>query len=667
MPSTPGGIAGEPVPACRESKRGRGPGRKKAELAGIAVIMSRENPDACRERLACMLAAMQRGGDGSSGSCCVEEMGMYLGWACPGGSFSDCLPILSGDGSATLVFAGETCPDSGEISALRGKGYDVSGLDARYLIHLYEDKGIEFVEGLNGWFSGALVDRRKSRCFIFNDRYGMRRLFIHEGKESRYIASRASAILSVVPETREFDPAGLAEYITCGCTLGARSLYRDIQVMPAASLWTAADGCIEQKRAYFVPREWESQDRLDEGRYVDAVVGMFPAVVRRHSKARVPVGISLTGGLDTRMLMACLDTSPGEFPCYTFASIYRDTYDVKIARDVARRCGQTHTALVLGEEFLRDFPRYMEDAVFLSDGYLGLPGAAELYVNFLAREIAPVRLTGNYGSELLRGVRAFKSALPGPGLFKREFDPHLHEAVETFRTLASMDPVSFALFQQAPHFGYGRSGIEDSQVLVRTPFMDNDLVRLVYRRPAAYENGTELSVSIIERYRPDLAAIPTDRGDLGRGGPPARLIRRACRETLFKGEYWASNGWPDVMAVLSCLKPWRSMEEALLGRHKFQHFAVWLRERQAEYVREILLSRPAMPECFERRTTEEMVRSHLDGRGNYLNEVDMALTITLIAKLLLGPERSIGPREGREQAAAGREAATSARQNIRLA
>ena len=636
-------------------------------MAGIAVIISRENPDTCRERLAWMLAALRHGGSGKSGSCCVEEVGVYLGWACTRGPFMESLPIDSEDGSATLVFAGEVYPDSGDIRALHGRAHEVSGLEARHLVRFYGDKGIEFVEGLNGWFSGALVDRRKSRCFIFNDRYGMRRLFVHEGKESRYIASRASAILAVAPETRYFDQAGLAEYITCGCTMGARSLYRGIQVMPAASLWTAADGCIEQKRNYFVPREWEGQDRLDEGRYEDEVAGMFPAVVRKYGKARVPVGISLTGGLDTRMLMACLDLSPGEFPCYTFASMYRDTYDVRIARDVARRCGQTHESLVLGEEFLRDFPRYMEEAVFLSDGYLGLQGSAELYVNSLAREIAPVRLTGNYGSELLRGVRAFKSVLPRPGIFQREFDPHLHEAVETFRVLADMDPVSFALFQQAPHLGYGRSGIEDSQVLVRTPFMDNDLVRLVYRRPAAYENGTELSVSIIERYRPYLAAIPTDRGDLGGGGTPARLIRRACRETLFKGEYWASNGWPHAMAVLGRLKPWPAMEEALLGRHKFQHFARWLRERLQDYVREVLLSPSAMPDCLDRRTVEEMVRCHLDGQGNYLDEVNLALTMRLSTQLLLSPERSMGAGAGSERAAAGQKDAKSARQKIRPA
>jgi len=614
-----------------------------------------------------MLAAVRHGESGSSGTCCVEEMGVYLGWACPKEAFSDCLPIHAGDGSVTLVFAGEVYPESGEIMALRGRGHDVSGQDARYLIHLYEERGIEFVERLNGWFSGALVDRRRSRCFIFNDRYGMRRLFVHEGKESRYIASRASAILAVAPETREFDPAGLAEYITCGCTLGDRSLYRDIRVMPAASLWTAANGSIEQKRVYFDRQDWEGQDRLEAGRYAEAVMDMFPTVVRQYGKARTRVGISLTGGLDTRMLIACLDMSPGEFPCYTFASMYRDTFDVRIARDVAKRCGQTHTALVLGEEFLRDFPRYMEDAVFLSDGYLGLPGAAELYVNSLAREIAPVRLTGNYGSELLRGARAFKSAMPRHGLFKKEFNPYLHEANRTFGDLAPIDPVSFALFQQAPHLGYGRSGIEDSQVLVRTPFMDNDLVRLVYRRPAAYEEGAELSVSIIERHRPDLAAIPTDRGDLGSGSPPARLIRRACHEALFKGEYWASNGWPHAMVMLTGRMPWLPMEETLLGRHKFQHFARWLRERLTEYVREVLLSRPAMPDCFERRTIEELVCRHLDGQGNYLYEVDMALTIALIAKQLLSPERFTGPRAGREKAAAGQGTENSARKKIRLA
>ena len=92
--------------------------------------------------------------------------------------------------------------------------------------------------------------------------------------------------------------------------------------------------------------------------------------------------------------------------------MYRDTYDVLVSRRIAERCGQPHQVLVLGDEFVRASPDYLDKAVFISDGYMGLSGAAELYLNGQARKVAPVRVTGNYGGELLRGFRAFKGTVP---------------------------------------------------------------------------------------------------------------------------------------------------------------------------------------------------------------------------------------------------------------
>ena len=120
------------------------------------------------------------------------------------------------------------------------------------------------------------------------------------------------------------------------------------------------------------------------------------------------------------MIMASLDAPSGTLPCYTFGSMYRDTYDVRVSRKVARQCGQPHHVLVLGEAFVRDSPDYLEKAVFISDGYLGLSGAAELYLNGLARQIAPVRITGNYGGEMLRGFRAFNSSRPRGGFLSAD-------------------------------------------------------------------------------------------------------------------------------------------------------------------------------------------------------------------------------------------------------
>jgi asparagine synthase (glutamine-hydrolysing) len=605
-------------------------------MPAIVGIISPESPDECKRRLLSMLGALTYEAFYDSGTRFIDEQGCYLGWT----SRRDCADLTpasgSRDGGPVLIISGELFPEGDTIRELRKDLPTVRQDDAQGVISRYEECGEAFVRELNGCFAGALVDRRRGRCLVFNDRFGVKRLFVHQEHETVYFATEAKALLRVLPETRGFDRTGLAEFLTCGCTTGARSLFTGISICPAASLWTIAKGKVIAKSVYFHRSEWEHQERLDEEHFRDRFDAAFASSVRTYSRASVPVAMSLTGGLDSRMVMACTDASPGQIPCYTFGSMYRDTYDVSIARRVARRRAQPHTVLELGQAFLQDFPRYLEGAVYRSDGYLGLSGAAEFYLNALARNVAPIRLTGNYGGELLRGVRTFKAAMPRPGFLDPLLERDLRDAVEGFNDVQDIDPLSFTLFHQAPNQGYGRRAIEESQVALRTPFVDNGLVKLVYRRPVVSLDGFRLARSVIGRHAPELLAMPTDRGDLGKTGRPGRMIRAAYREALFKGEYWANHGLPGWAGAVSSSVPWRRMTRLFLGRHKFEHFGRWFTNELSGYIRDTLMAQSSLPDCFDRLRVEHMVDSHLRGERNYVDEIDAALTVTLTRRMLLG-------------------------------
>ncbi len=604
-------------------------------MPGLVGIISLESPNICKSQLREMLFSIEHESFYNSGTCWYQDLGVYLGWTCHKGAFNDCMPIINEKEDKSLFLAGEVILAPEVITNLKLKGHSITRTDASYLIHLYEELGDRFFAEMNGWFSGLLVDREKKICYLFNDRFGMKRVFINEGKQAIYFASEAKAILSVLPETHDFDHIGLSEFLTSGCTLGSNSLFKGINILPPASFWTLRNGAIENKGFYFNRADWESQERMNKDQFVNSIKDAFPAVVRMYSKAQLPVGISLTGGFDSRMVMACLDISKGSFPCYTFGSMYRDTFDVRIARQVAKDCDQSHTVLVLGQEYLRNISRYMEDAVYRSDGYLGLSGAAELFVNSIARDIAPVRLTGNYGSEMLRGTRAFKSTMPDIGFILPDFQTSLKEAQRTFGEQGKIEPISFALFYQAPNQGFGRLAIEDSQVIMRTPFMDNSFVKLFYKAPYQELSGTDLSIAIIAHLRPNLLKIPTDRGDLGKGIFLTRVFRRIIGEALFKGEYLANHGMPHWVASITRQSPWVFPEKILLGRHKYYHYRSWIKNELSGYVRDVLLSRSQIPSCLDYRQIEYMVNSHIDGTRNFTDEIDKALTIKLCERLFV--------------------------------
>src|SRR2546427_107062 len=127
-------------------------------------------------------------------------------------------------------------------------------------------------------------------------------------------------------------------------------------------------------------------------------------------------------------------------PCYPFRGAYRDSQDVTIGRTVAKFCKQPYEVIHVGKEFLSRFPHYAERSVHLTDGCVEVSRAPVLYANERAAEIAPVRMTGNYGSEVLRTVRAFKPVKPTPGLFRPEVLPQIDAASETYAGLTQTHP-----------------------------------------------------------------------------------------------------------------------------------------------------------------------------------------------------------------------------------
>ena len=346
------------------------------------------------------------------------RLGVYVGWIARKNSFSDGMPLQNENNDVALVFSGEEFPEPGIIQQLKKRGHQLKKPTCSYLVHVYEEDS-SFPACLNGRFHGLLTDRNKEIAFLFNDRFGMHRLYYHESHNAFYFAAEAKAILKVRPELRSPDLQGLGEFVACGSTLENRTLFSGIRVLPPGSRWLFRKGRLERKDEYFKPSDWEQQTQLEPIRYHDELRGVFSQNLPRYFAGDEPIAMSLTAGLDTRMIMAWQGRAPGALPCYTFGGMLRDCQDVTLARQIAQRCGQPHQVIEVGNEFLSRFPHYAERAVYLTDGCIDVGRSFDLFLNERARRIAPVRMTGNYGGEVLRGVRAFKPEEPSVGCFSQ--------------------------------------------------------------------------------------------------------------------------------------------------------------------------------------------------------------------------------------------------------
>jgi asparagine synthase (glutamine-hydrolysing) len=560
------------------------------------------------------------------------EHGIYVGWVARCGCFDDGMPVRSEDGEITLFFSGEEFPRPDLKSALQCRGHQLSKETASYLVHRYEDEE-DFPKGLNGRFHGLVADRAQGTVMLFNDRYGLQRLYYHESRDAFYFAAEAKAILKVRPELRRTDPRGLGEFVVCGCVLENRTLFSGIHVLPPGSAWIFRKGVLEAKNSYFDPTEWEQQDALEPAEYYRQLRTAFVETLPRYFNGGGRIGVSLTGGLDTRIIMAWRRAEPNSLPCYTFGSMYRDNEDVKLARRVAQICRQPHQVITTGTEFLSRFAHYAERSIFLTDACVDLGRSPDLYVNERAREIAPIRMVGTYGSEILLQDVMFKAEDPTQGPFEplREY---ISAAIQCYNSSRRSHPVSFAAFRQSPWHHYGVLALEQTQLTVRTPYLDNRIVKMVYQAssPSAVAINGNVRLQLLREGNSALANLRTDRGV----GGSASTFARWFLEFLFKAEYAYDLGMPRWMARIDHLFAPLHLERIWLGRHKVFHFRVWYRDHLHDYVREMLLDKRSLARPYLTRAgVERVVNGHLRGDCNYTTEIHRLLALELAHRLFV--------------------------------
>jgi len=601
-------------------------------MPGIVGLITKLPRAAAEQQLLAMVKCLRHESFYNCGTWSDEEHGVYVGWVARRGSFADGMPIRNEDGEVSLFFSGEEFPDPDWKRTLREHGHQFSNEESSYLVHRYEDEA-DFPKELNGRFHGLVADRRQGTTTLFNDRYGLQRLYYHESKDAFYFAAEAKAILKVRPELRGTDPRGVGEFVACGCVLEDRTLFPGIHLLPPGSAWVFRNGALEARDFYFEPKEWEQQEALKPEEYYGHLRAAFVDNLPRYFNQNERIGVSLTGGLDTRIIMAWHKAAPNSLPCYTFGSMYRDHEDVKLARGVAKICEQPHQVITAGPEFLSQFAHYAERTIWLTDACVDLSRSPDLYVNERVREIAPVRMVGTYGSEILQHAVMFKASEPAPGVFE-PLQAKIGEAIGTYNKARDGHPVSFVAFRQSPWHHFGVLGLEQTQVAIRSPYLDNEFVKTVYRAPGpdSVAINSAARVQLILDGNPALAKFRTDRGIRGLNS----VFTRTALEFFFKAEYAYDMGMPQWMAQIDHVFAPLHLERIWLGRHKPFHFRVWYRDQLHDYVRQILLDKQALDRPYVSRAgVERIVNGHLRGNRNYTTEIHRLLSLELAHRLFI--------------------------------
>jgi asparagine synthase (glutamine-hydrolysing) len=593
-------------------------------MPGILGIISR-NPAAEHQRMAGHMVTIMRHETFYVGGTFSEPaLGVQAGWTAHEHSFAAGQPFQNEAKDISLLLAGECLDD--------GNGNGEAAGPAR-IIALYEQYGGAFVEKLNGLFSGLMIDSRQKKAILFNDRYGMERIYWHETPEAFYFASEAKSLLRVLPRLRAFDREGAAQFLGAGCPLGGRTLFQGVSLLPGGSRWTFQNG-ETRRQSYFSPAQWEALPKLSEPEYQGRFGAAFEKVLPRYFHSQSKIGISLTGGLDTRLIMACHPHNPQAETSYTFTGTAGKTFDDRVASAVARACGLEHQLLRLQPDFFSNFARHADRTVFVTDGASGILGSHEIYFHRQARPIAPVRLTGNFGGEVFRAISTFKPLRLAPEIFSPEFSSAIHAAVAGW-SAQKMHPNTFAVFQETPLHLFGSLAAGRSQISFRTPYLDNDLVPLAYQCPDSLKKSPLPAIRLIKARNAALDRIPTDRGFISDRTDPEVFLRRAFAEVTFKLDYCSDAGLPRGWRALDPVFKPVARALGISGMHKFLKYGTWFRTSLAPYVEERLAAAAQMSQGFwNPDALRRVVHQHLSGQCDFPSEINAALALESVERQL---------------------------------
>ncbi len=569
----------------------------------------------------------------TSGTYSAPDLGIYGGWVALEQSFAAGQAFFNETKEIALLLSGECFLDAEDESKLRQR-HNLGGQSGDWLVHLYEERGEAFFRELNGLFSGLLIDKQRSCAFLFTDRYGFDRVYLHETSDELYFASEAKALLRVLPQLRAFDPGGLTDYLTFGCTLDQRTLFKGVSLLPGGSLWRFQNASCKKQR-YFNPQEWESQSPLSAPEFEDQFAETFKRILPRYFKSENPLGVSLTAGLDTRMVIACRPRS-AELVSYTYDGPEGETLDTYLAAQVAASSGIHHEVLRLEDDFFSCFHDHADRTIHITDGCFGVIGAHETYFSAQARKLAPVRLTGVFGGEILREVSTFKPLNLSPNLLEATLGEGI-SATSSDVSGRNDHPVSFAAFQEIPWNIFGSLAACRSQLSFRTPYMDNDLVALAFRAAESLRVSSKLAIEMVKTSDPALGAIPTDMGLGGRGGAHGSL-KRLIAKVAFKLDYLSNEGLPRSFTRFDPILDRLWARKVVFGHHKYLRYRSWFRKGLADYiVRSLADERIRQNPLWNRRFLERLARDHVSGRGNYVQEINAVLTLGGVERLLFSP------------------------------
>jgi len=329
-------------------------------------------------------------------------------------------PMTNEDGSLHITYNGEIYNHSDYRETLIGRGYAYrTHCDTETILHLYAEYGSNCVDYLRGMFAFAIWDRKKRELFIARDRLGVKPLYyVHTQDGSLYFASEIKALLEARAVKPELNFSAFSDYLANHATSGEDTLFVDVKRLLPGHTLTWRDGEIKIKKYWDLSFKKSAQDGHTDQDYIAEWSELFRKSVQLRLMADVPLGMFLSGGIDSSAIAAVMSTLVDE-PIKTFSVAFaeREANELEYARVVARAFKTDHHEVVISPEL---FFRALPELIWHEDEPLAHPSSVALYfVSRLASEHVKVVLTGEGSDELMAGYARYRKTILNLALGER--------------------------------------------------------------------------------------------------------------------------------------------------------------------------------------------------------------------------------------------------------
>jgi asparagine synthase (glutamine-hydrolysing) len=571
----------------------------------------------------------------------LNESEIGLGRVSLGISNPEPQPVWNEDNSLCIIMEGELFDYGDQKQDLIDRGHQFRhDNDAEFILHLHEEYGEDFAGKLNGAFVAAIWDRTNKKLIIANDRLGLYPLYYSYHNGTLLFASGVRSLLEDPTLSRDLDPTAIAQFLTFDHVLDDRTFLEAVRLLPQASLLVYQDGNFSIKRYWDIqyPDIYPLRSEFD---YMDEFLALMRQAVARQSPRGIHAGILLSGGLDSRLLLAYLVGEHETIHSFTWGIPNCD--DARFAAQLAKRAGSQHHFFELKPDWLLG---KANEAVRITDGMGNIINMHALATLDEEAQLAKVIYKGFLGDAMFGfGLRhQFWAKYDEATRPKAHFQVHTDQGVITFTPreqdeyftdafksrvknsvaesyIAGMDDSrSDLLANQRLYFDYRQrvprmtiKGVEvvRSQAMVRLPFCDNDLVEFSIKAPPGLLYQRRLMIDAFIREFPKLAQIPV----AATGFPLMHCSR-------------------DVLARAQHLLKWHLQStrfKNLAGplRRPYKDYDRWFRTYLRGWVEETLLNPTALqrgylkPECIRLVVENHMAGENLSGKLGALLSIEL--------------------------------------------